>query len=317
MAGDHPLDKGNRQPVDCYDPDTNTLDIRSNGKYPSGVLSNLCSNGFRFEGRVCGSMEGFLQSLKRQDPDKQRQVCSMKGGNARKQTIRSWQTDQIVWWKGVPFDRQGDAYQTLVRRAYRAMFGQNEHFRTALMATRGMTLTHRSGDTDPYRTILTAGEFCTILTELRDGYDKRDKHLAQQRAVVYVELDGVLADFRSGQLDGSDGPFGAPLPRALEAVEDLQRRFDLYVLSEASGENPSAWAEKVQWVARYLGSGYCERLVLTHCRLLCKGDYLITAQDGEDGRGFEGECICLGNRRFPDWETVIAYLCKSDKHGTY
>ncbi len=58
------------------------MDIRSNGQYPSGVLSNLCSNGFRFEGMVCGSMEGFLQSLKQQDKDKQRQICSMKGGNA-------------------------------------------------------------------------------------------------------------------------------------------------------------------------------------------------------------------------------------------
>ena len=54
---------------DMYDPETNTLDIRSNGLYPSNVLSNLCSNGFRFEGMICGSMEGFLQSLKRQDLD--------------------------------------------------------------------------------------------------------------------------------------------------------------------------------------------------------------------------------------------------------
>ena len=64
---------------DMYDPETNTLDIRSNGLYPSNVLSNLCSNGFRFEGMICCSMEGFLQSLKRYDIDKQRQICSMKG----------------------------------------------------------------------------------------------------------------------------------------------------------------------------------------------------------------------------------------------
>lgn len=85
---------------DMYDPETNTLDIRSNGLYPSNVLSNLCSNGFRLDGMVCGSMEGFLQSLKRQDINKQRQICSMKGGNARKMSITSWQTDQIVaQWK--------------------------------------------------------------------------------------------------------------------------------------------------------------------------------------------------------------------------
>lgn len=154
---------------------TNTLDIRSNGLYPSGVLSNLCSNGFRFDRMVCGSMEGFLQSLKRQDRDKQRQICSMKGGNARKMSVTSWQTDQIVWWKGQAIDRQGKEYQDLLRRAYQAMFEQNERFRMALMQTRGMTLTHSEGETNPYKTILTPAEFCGILTELRDNYDSRDK----------------------------------------------------------------------------------------------------------------------------------------------
>ena len=64
---------------DMYNPETNTLDIFSDGLYPSNVLSNLCSNGLRFDGIVCGSMEGFLQSLKRKVLDKQRQICSMIG----------------------------------------------------------------------------------------------------------------------------------------------------------------------------------------------------------------------------------------------
>ena len=107
---------------DMYNPETNTLDIRSNGLYPSNVLSNMCSNGFRFDGMVCGSMEGFLQSLKRKELDKQRQICSMRGGNARKMSVTSWQTDQIVWWKGQAIDRQSEEYQRLIRRAYQAMF---------------------------------------------------------------------------------------------------------------------------------------------------------------------------------------------------
>ena len=94
------LNKNGHELKDMYNQETNTLDIRSNGLYPSNVHSNMCSNGFRFDGMVCGSMEGFLQSLKRKDLDKQRQICSMKGGNARKMSVTSWQTDQIVWWKG-------------------------------------------------------------------------------------------------------------------------------------------------------------------------------------------------------------------------
>lgn len=42
----------------------NAVDIWSKSEYPADVLSNLCSNGFRFDGMFCGSMEGFLQSLK-------------------------------------------------------------------------------------------------------------------------------------------------------------------------------------------------------------------------------------------------------------
>ena len=161
--------------TDMYNPETNTLDIRSNGLYPSNVLSNLCSNGFRFDGMICGSMEGFLQSLKRKELDKQRQICSMKGGNARKMSVTSWQTDQIVWWKGQAIDRQSEEYQQLIRRAYQAMFEQSERFRTALMQTRGMILSHSSGEVNPYKTILTPAELCGILTQLRDNYDKRDK----------------------------------------------------------------------------------------------------------------------------------------------
>jgi hypothetical protein len=170
---------------------SHTLDIRSNGEYPSNVLSNLCSNGFRFDGVVCGSMEGFLQSLKHKEKDKQLQLCSMKGGNARKRSVTSWQTAQIVWWKGVAIDRQSEEYQKLLRRAYQAMFDQSERFRAALMQTRGITLTHSSGETNPYKTILTAQEFCQILTEMRDNYDKRDKGVERKKR-VFVDVDGQL-----------------------------------------------------------------------------------------------------------------------------
>jgi hypothetical protein len=69
------------------------IDIWSKSAYPADVLSNLCSNGFRFDGMVCGSMEGFLQSLKQKDIVKQRQICSMKGRKAKNLSTTGWQTD--------------------------------------------------------------------------------------------------------------------------------------------------------------------------------------------------------------------------------
>jgi predicted esterase len=213
-------ERNGHQLTDNYDPMNNTLDIRSNGKYPSNVLSNLCSNGFRFDGMVCGSMEGFLQSLKHQDRDKQRQICSMKGGNARKRSVTSWQTDQIIWWKGQAYDRQSEEYQALIRRAYQTMFDQSERFRAALMQTRGITLVHSSGETNPYKTILTAQEFCTILTELRDNYDKREKNLDKIGGNNSLE-NLTLVVFSHGK---ESGPFGSKIQRLMAVAEELGLR---------------------------------------------------------------------------------------------
>ena len=344
---------------DMYNPETNTLDIRSNGLYPSNVLSNMCSNGFRFDGMVCGSMEGFLQSLKRKELDKQRQICSMKGGNARKMSVTSWQTDQIVWWKGQAIDRQSEEYQRLIRRAYQAMFEQSERFRAALMQTRGITLVHTSGEPSSYKTILTPSEFCGILTDLRDRYDLRDKtkELSEQREQsracsgyaesrekkvedqleeksvrrkkrVFVDMDNVLVDFQSGldlqsdeikkeyegHLDEIPGLFAEmkPMPGAIEAMHTLQEHFDLYILSTAPWKNPSAWSDKVKWVTRYLDDVFHKRMVITHCKNLCKGDYLIDDRGKNGTSEFEGKWIQFGNNEFPDWESVVNYLLRQE-----
>ncbi len=309
--------------TDNYDPKTNTLDIRSNGLYPSNVLSNLCSNGFRFDGVVCGSMEGFLQSLKQQEKSKQLQICQMKGGNARKHSVTSWQTDQIVWWKGQAYDRQSENYQKLIRRAYQAMFDQSERFRAALMQTRGITLIHSSGESNPFKTILTEQEFCQILTEMRDNYDKRDKGIVHKKR-IFVDMDNVLVDFESGlaqvseevklkyegRLDEIPGLFGLmkPMPGAIDAMHELQKHYDLFILSTAPWKNPSAWSDKVKWVTQYLDDVFHKRMVITHRKDLCQGDYLIDDRGKNGTSEFTGEWIEFGSEKFPDWKSVLEYL---------
>ena len=164
----------------------------------------------------------------------------MRGGNARKMSVTSWQTDQIVWWKGQAIDRQSEEYQTLIRRAYQAMFEQSERFRAALMQTRGITLVHASGEPSSYKTILTPSEFCGILMDMRDSYDLRDKtkeleeKSIRRKKRVFVDMDNVLVDFQSGidlqsdevkkeyegRLDEIPGLFAEmkPLPGAIEAM---------------------------------------------------------------------------------------------------
>lgn len=254
----------------------------------------------------------------------------MKGGNARKMSVTSWQTDQIVWWKGQAIDRQSEEYQQLIRRAYSAMFEQSERFRTALMQTRGMILTHSSGKENPYKTILTPAELCGILNELRDDYDKRDKakelkeKSVDRKKRLYFDMDGVLVDFESGlalqdeqtlreyegHYDEIPGLFGSmqPMPGALDAVKHLNEYYDCYILSTAPWKNPSAWSDKVVWITKYLDDVFHKKIVITHCKNLCNGDILIDDR-GKNGTGeFEGEWIQFGSERFPDWKSVLEYL---------
>ena len=299
------------------------VDIWSKSDYPADVLSNLCSNGFRFEGMVCGSMEGFLQSLKQKDKDKQRQICSMKGKNAKKMTSTGWQTEQIIWWKGVAIDRQSNEYMQLVRRAYLAMFEQSERFRTALMSTRGQKLFHSRGESNPFKTIMTENELCQILTEMRDNYDKRDKGIERKKR-VFVDMDNVLVDFESGlaqvseevkkeyegRLDEIPGLFGLmkPMSGAIEAMHELQKHYDMFILSTAPWKNPSAWSDKVAWVTRYLDDVFHKRMVITHRKDLCQGDYLIDDRGKNGTSEFAGEWIKFGSEKFPDWNSVLEYL---------
>ena len=299
------------------------LDIWSKSPYPANVLSNLCSNGFRFDGVLCGSMEGFLQSLKYQDANRQRQISSMKGKNAKNMTSTHWQTDQIVWWKSVAINRQSKEFQDLISRAYKAMFEQNERFRIALMSTRGMKLYHSQGEQNPYKTILTESEFCSVLTEMRDSYDINNK-TPQHKKRLYFDMDGVLVDFESalakqdeqtlkeyeGRFDEIPGLFGqmSPINGAIDAVHRLNEHYDCYILSTAPWNNPSAWSDKVLWVTKYLDDVFHKRMVITHCKNLCKGDILIDDRGKNGANEFEGEWIQFGSEKFPDWKAVLDYL---------
>ena len=304
------------------------VDIWSKSPYPANVLSNLHSNGFRFDGMVCGSMEGFLQSLKHKNPDKQRQICSMKGRNAKNMSASDWLTDQIVWWRGKAIDRQSEEFMELVGRAYRTMFEQNKSFRTALMSTRGMTLHHTKGERNPFKTILTEKEFCSILTDIREQYDKRDKQTKKPRKRIFVDMDGVLVDFQSGinqqdeetlkayegRLDEIPGVFTCmkPMPGAIDAMHELQKHFDLYILSSALWESYTALSDKMQWIRKYLDDVFLKRVIITHCKNLCKGDYLIDDRGKNGTREFEGEWIRFGNSTFPNWNAVVNYLCETN-----
>lgn len=144
------------------------LDIHSRGRYPSYMLSNFYPHEFEFDGVKCGSMEGFLQAIKTPDLKRQEMVCALSRREAKLRSTDTWKKEQNVYWRGRVYNRHGNHFQFLVRRAYRAMSAQCPKFREALVASGHRRLCHTIGRSDPRDTILTESELTAILTELRE-----------------------------------------------------------------------------------------------------------------------------------------------------
>lgn len=145
------------------------MNIGSGSGYPAASLSNFAPHEFTFDGVVCASMEGFLQSLKFDKIHIQIEVCKLVGKAAKfrgKPRNKRWQSRQVLWWLGQEYPRHSQAYQDLLDRAYTAL-SENESFRRALLATNDAVLSHSIGSSQESQTVLTEREFCSRLTALR------------------------------------------------------------------------------------------------------------------------------------------------------
>lgn len=151
------------------------LDIGSGKDYPSNALSNFAPHPFVIDGVECNSMEGFLQSLKFKEPEMQKEVCKLVGKAAKfKGKKKKWWQDQTLYWQGVSYKRESQEYQDLLDRAYNEL-SKNESFQRALLATGNATLTHTIGKRKETETILTAREFCSRLTAIRQRLKEEQK----------------------------------------------------------------------------------------------------------------------------------------------
>ena len=145
--------------------------------------------------------------------------------------------------------------------------------------------------------------------------------------IIYVDLDGVVADFEKGR---SEHPLGgvtpyigrpdklpgiyenlAPIPNAIESVNKLLKspNFKAYFLSTAPWDNPEAWMHKRLWIAKYFDEKLIRKnLILCHHKQLLIGDYLIDDRRFNGASEFTGKWIHFGSNEFPDWKTVLNYL---------
>ena len=142
-------------------------------------------------------------------------------------------------------------------------------------------------------------------------------------------MDNVLVDFRSAfsrvdprlleaykkDKDEIPGIFSLmdPMPGAIDAVTFLQKHFDLYILSTAPWDNPSAWQDKLLWIKKHLPEIGHKRLILSHHKNLNKGDYIVDDRTKRGVDKFEGQHIHFGeDGNFKTWEEVVQYLIQKE-----
>lgn len=148
------------------------MDIGSGKGYPSSALSNFAPHEFIIDGITCQSMEGFLQSLKFQDIEMQKYVCTLTGKKAKfKGKKKKWFKNQTLYWMGVELKRDSKEYQDLLDRAFEEL-SKNKSFQKALLATKKATLTHSIGNNKISETVLTRTEFTSRLTKIRERLQK-------------------------------------------------------------------------------------------------------------------------------------------------
>jgi 5'(3')-deoxyribonucleotidase len=149
----------------------------------------------------------------------------------------------------------------------------------------------------------------------------------ERKKTLYIDMDNVLVDFPSGisrldeaarqeyfeNYDNAPGIFALmkPVSGAIEVFNKLADKYDVYILSTAPWENPSAWSDKLKWVKTYLGENAHKRLILTHRKDLHIGDYLIDDRKKNGAGDFKGELILFGSGRFRDWKAVEEYFLKT------
>lgn len=148
------------------------IDIHSKGKYPSNALSNFYPHRFVFDGIECGSMEGFLQSLKTKNIKRQREVCLLSGGTAKKRFLHRpqnliWKLTGNLYWQGRKIKRTSLEYQLLLDSVYDAMMS-SDSFVQALKASEGYELQHSIGNPNVKKTVLTEKEFIQRLNNCRE-----------------------------------------------------------------------------------------------------------------------------------------------------
>ena len=103
------------------------------------------------------------------------------------------------------------------------------------------------------------------------------------------------------------------MPGAIEAVDLLKEKYDLYILSSSPWENPTALGDKLSWIKKYFGGEgreniFFRKVIFSSVKHLNRGDILIDDRTANGAGDFLGRYIHFGSSEFPDWQSVLDKL---------
>lgn len=139
---------------------------------------------------------------------------------------------------------------------------------------------------------------------------------------IYIDMDGVLADFisaynrdlliepRQPYPQSKYGFFATlePIEGAVAALKELQKSFDVWILTRPSIQNLHCYSEKAFWLRQYFGEELLYKTVICPDKSIVKGDYLIDDQTEFGQTEFEGKLVLFGSAEFPDWKSVLTFF---------
>jgi len=144
-----------------------------------------------------------------------------------------------------------------------------------------------------------------------------------QAPIVYVDLDGVVADIATAvqkykdnhpwvedtdeiydMLDFESIPVMAG---AKEFIAELMKNYQVFFASTAPWNQPEAWLSKRIWCAVHFPKMY-KKLILTHRKDLLMGNYLVDDRTKNGASSFSGKFIHFGTEKYPDFKSVLSYI---------
>jgi len=151
---------------------------------------------------------------------------------------------------------------------------------------------------------------------------KEFKEFKSMKKIVYIDMDDTICHYSikrsknllsdpSNQFPQSVPGFFLdldPIYDAIESIELLKEKYDVWILTRPSVKNLHCYTEKATWIKNHLGEDMVAKLILSPNKSLLKGSYLIDDTTAHGNSEFEGELIQFGTDKFKTWKDVTDYL---------